>query len=307
MKLYHIITIIIVLLSIIIGFLYFYKNNDNDSCVLINKEINEYDLSKLLVLHDNKPYLWIYWDNIDGKNHSAIELCYKTVIRHCSKSFNIIKLNKNDILKWLPELIEYQEYIDKLQIAHKVDVYRIMLLYKYGGLYIDADIIVLRDPIEIIYKLCKHEFVGFGCTGNKCSYGYKTPSNAMLASRAGSILMGNVSKHLLKKIKEKDKFEYFDLGKYVIWEEIHNIKDYEYYHYSNNYDGTRDKHGNWITSDIIFSNTPIEYTNVDNMIFLMWYNSNVTDDIKTMTVDDLMNKDCNFTKYIKKSLNIKEL
>ena len=50
-----------------------------------------------------------------------------------------------------------------------------LLLYKYGGLYVDADTIVLRDPIEIIHKLQKYDFVGFGCTGNRCNYGYGKP------------------------------------------------------------------------------------------------------------------------------------
>ena len=60
-----------------------------------------------------------------------------------------------------------------LIIAHKVDIYRIMLLKKYGGLYLDSDIIVLKDPIDIINKLECYDFVGFGCTGTICfnSYG----------------------------------------------------------------------------------------------------------------------------------------
>jgi hypothetical protein len=292
MKLYYII-ITILIIFIILTFIYYYKYNNNH---------NVLDDFTIIYNNNTKPYLWLYWDNLDNKERSAIELCYKTVIFNCSNSFNIIRLNKNNILEWLPEIEKYKQYIDNLQIAHKVDIYRIMLLYKYGGLYIDADIIVLRDPIEIIQKLDLYDYVGFGCTGMVCSYGYGKPSNAMMASRQKSILMGNVLIHLLKKIQEKDKFEYFDLGKLVIWEEIANIKDYKYYHYTNNFDGTRDKHGKWVTSDIIFSSEPIEYVDPDNMIFLMWYNSEIKDNIKTMSEEELMSKDWNFTNYVKKAL-----
>jgi hypothetical protein len=257
----------------------------------------EYDKNK-------KPYLWVYWDNLNGnKTPALIELCYKSVVINCSKSFDIVKLNKDNILTWLPELADYKGDIDKLIIAHKVDVYRIMLLYNYGGIYIDADTIVLRNPIEIIDKLDKYDYVGFGCSGNNCTYGYGAPSNGIMAARSHSILMANVLKHIIKKIK-KDKFEYFDLGKYIIWEEIKNVNEYEYYHYPNKFDGTRDKYGNWITTNIIFSDIPIEYEDESNMIFFTLYNSEISNKISNMSEDELLAKDWNFTKFLKKGFHI---
>lgn len=257
----------------------------------------EYDKNK-------KPYLWTYWDNINGKTTPAIiDLCYKTVVANCSDSFDIIRLNKDNILKWLPEIEDYEKDIDKLIIAHKVDVYRIMLLYKYGGLYIDADTIVLKDPIEIINKLDKYEYIGFGCTGSSCTYGYGKPSNGIMASRPHSILMGKVLKKLLRKIGD-NRFDYFDLGKYVIWKEMKNVDEYEYYHYPNKYDGTRDKYGNWITTSIIFSNKPIEYEDEKNMIFFTLYNSEINENIHKMTQEELLEKNWNCTKFFKKGLHI---
>ena len=101
----------------------------------------------------NKPYLWQYWDNIDGRETPAyINLCFKTVDRKCSKSFQIVRLDKDNISKYLPEVNDYKELLTNLIVAHKVDIYRIMLLFKYGGIYLDADTICLRDPIEIIDK-----------------------------------------------------------------------------------------------------------------------------------------------------------
>ena len=78
-----------------------------------------------------------------------------------------------------------------------MDYYRILLLYKYGGLYIDADTLVLRDPIEIIEKLKNYDFVGFGCTGLKCNYGYGNPSNGILASRPNTKLMRNIKNNII--------------------------------------------------------------------------------------------------------------
>jgi phosphorylcholine metabolism protein LicD len=266
----------------------------------------EYDVYK-------KPYLWIYWDNINGlATPPLVELCYLTVLKNCSKSFDIVKLNKDNILNFLPELAEYSKYIDKLKIAHKVDLYRIMLLFKYSGLYIDADTIVLQDPIEIMRKLDRYDYIGFGCSGNKCKNGYKKPSNGIMAARANTYLFGKILTNILSKIKTIDlnntnkeyKFDYFDLGKHIIWDAISSTDEYEYYHYSNRFDGTRDRHGNWVTTQIIFSNTPIKYDNEDEMLFFTLYNSEISADIKKLSKDELLSSNWNVSLFLKRGLSL---
>jgi len=251
---------------------------------------------------NNKPYLWQYWD---GPKSSFITLSMKTVDNNCSKSFNIVRLNKDNIYDYLPEMKQYEDKIKDILIAQKVDIYRIMLLYKYGGIYLDADTIVLRDPIEIMDKLKKHDFVGFGCTGTKCKNGYGEPSNWILASRPHSILIAKVLENQLNQINNKNKFDYHDLGKLVIWKELKDLinnQNYEYFHYDNKIDGSRDKYGNWINSDIVFSNQKIEYDDENNMIFFVYYNSNISNDIKQISENDLMNKDWNITKFLKNGI-----
>lgn len=290
----------IIILLLIIYLIYINIKSMNRVKPLINKV-------KPIKRNNVKPYLWQYWDNIDSNRTPAyIELCLKSVDKHCSKSFNIIRLNKDNILKYLPELKTLSVYnkIEKLIIAHKVDLYRIMLLKKYGGLYMDADIVVLRDPIEIIDKLDEEDYVGFGCTGNVCINGYGTPSNWIIASRKDGMLVTNVLNSMINKIDRKDKFEYHDLGKLVIWDELTKLIEdgYKYYQYSNKIDGSRDKYGFWIDSDIAFSDYEIEYDDEDNMLFFVVYNSDVSKNIKDLSEEEILKKDWNFTKFIKKSI-----
>ena len=182
------------------------------------------------------------------------------------------------------------------------------LLYKYGGIYMDADLICLRDPIEIIQKLNKYDFVGFGCTGAKCSYGYGQPSNWLLASRPNSILMASVLKHLLNKIEKQDKFSYHDLGKMVIWEELNKLikeDNYEYFHYPNIFDGSRDINGAWVSSDIVFSDKKVEYEDEKNMMFFVFYSSDMEADVKKMSEKELLSKDWVYTKFLKRALDLK--
>jgi hypothetical protein len=180
-----------------------------------------------------------------------------------------------------------------------------MLLYKYGGIYLDADTIVLRDPIEIADKLKKYDFVGFGCTPEKCTYGYGKPSNWILAARPNSILMAKVLKNQLDQIDNKKSFDYHDLGKLVIWEELEDLiknHKYEYYHYPNKIDGSRDRDGNWITTELAFSNKKINYEDENNMIFFVYYNSHLDEQTKKISESELLSKDWNITKFIKRGL-----
>ena len=259
----------------------------------------DYDYTK-------KPYMWLYWDNKTGKNNPAIiDLCYDTVVKHCSESFEIVRLNKDNIESYIPELEHYKKYMKDLIIAHKVDIYRIMLLYKYGGIYLDSDIIVLKNPVEIMDKLKKYDFVGFGCTGYECKHGHGNPSNWLLASRPNTNLMGNILNKQLEIIKKNKKLDYHDIGKMLIWQELDNLfkQEYEYYHYPNTIDGTRDKNGKWVTTQRLFSNEKIEYDNEENMLFCVYYNSSDMN-INKLTRNEILSKDWNITKFIKKSLQI---
>jgi hypothetical protein len=282
-------------------------DHKNEKALVRNKFIASHKVGTL-------PYLWVYWDNIDGKKTPEyIKLCRETMWKHCQKDFIIMELDKDKILTFLPELLSKNriKHQANLKIQHKVDYYRILLLKKYGGLYLDADTIVLRSPIEIINRLKKHDFVGFGCTGNLCTYGYGNPSNGVMASRPNGKLISEVNDVIVYQMnnnKVGHKWGYFDFGKKLIWEAISKLgkKGYKYYHYSNHYDGTRDRHGKWVVTKRIFGTETIDYRSPDKMMFLILYNSGM-DEIRHMTREKLMNdsnesETMQITKFLKKSL-----
>ena len=285
-------------------------------CLIILKNNKEYDFDSTndyfnnLKKNNKKPYLWLYWDNLNDNNDPPIiDLCFQTVLKHCSKSFQIVRLNRNNIKDYIPEINNLDNYLSNLKIAHKVDIYRIMLLKKYGGMYLDSDIIVMKNPIEIIEKLDKYDFVGFGCTGIICKYGYGSPSNWLLASRPNTELMNNILNSQLKILEDiysnNKTISYHELGKLIIWKELENLinkKNYKYYHYPNTYDGTRDINGKWVFNDRIFTNKEIKYDNPNNLMFVVLYNSELEDLIKAMSKNELLNKNTNFGKFINLSL-----
>jgi len=269
--------------------------------------INCNKLRESFNLSSSKPKLWVYWETKPGyKMPDYIRLCIFSMYKHCFRSFDIIQLNEKNIYDYLPELVSKPFDLSKLLIAQKVDYYRVLLLKKYGGLYLDADTLVMKDPIEIIEKLKDYDYVGFGCTGMKCNYGYGKPSNGIMASRPNGRLISRVLDNLENKLtnNKNKKFGYFDLGKYIIWNELDYLiknENYKYYHYSNDYDGTRDMNGEWVTAKRLFSNEHIEYRYPNKLLFIVLYNSNMND-VRSLTERELMVMKMNISNFFRKSL-----
>jgi len=264
--------------------------------------------------HVEKPYLWVYWENKDDKpTPPIIELCLEIMRLRLSNNFNMILLDNNNITEYIPEIKERKHILDKLIIAHRVDYYRVLLLNKYGGLYLDEDIIVLNDLKDIINKLKDNDYIGFGCTGYKCINGYGKPSNWAMGSKANGIMISRLKKYLEKILDNitEDNIDYHTFGKLAIWKILDNLiknENYKYYHYDSEKIGTRDIEGKWITNDMLVSNKKIQFNNEDGLYLIVFYNSDaekILDNyFKNKTKEDLFNDNSNISYFIRKGYNI---
>lgn len=280
-----------------------------------------------------KPYLWVYWENIGNDTMPAyISLCRKTVRKHCQNSFNLIELNEKNIYNYIPELkeVESKIYFNRLPIAQKVDYYRLLLLHKYGGIYIDADTIVMRDLKEIADKLYDYDYVGFGeyflDRGKYNSYG--APQNWVMASRKNGIFITQLLKDMTAifmstkeltlpqinkefKADDEDIFLWHTLGKCFLRSTLEPLlkTGYHYYHYTSDIDGTRDASGRFITTQNIFSNETVTYKNIDELLFIAMSNWHISrmPNHKVMTEQEFLDQDTNFAALIKHSLGLKKI
>jgi len=248
---------------------------------LINQNIENFTQEqsvKLLPKIYTPRFVWTYWENKKERNepYSHIKLCFQTMKKHYAK-YNFKILNELTIKNYLPNL---REDLNNLMIAQKVDYYRVALLEKYGGVWIDADTIVLKDLEEVFDKLDNgYDFVGFGCTGLKCFNGSPYPSNGVMASRPNGLLMSSCLKKLNQMLDTNNKnYEYFDLGKNTIWKCKNELKNYNYYHFPSEYDGSRDKEGNWIHSPNHLSKTPTELLDLNKAFFILLANYELAND-----------------------------
>ena len=260
-----------------------------------------------------KPYLWVYWENKDGKQTPPIiEICLEIMRKRLSNNFNIVKLDQNNINEYIPEINERKHILDKLIIAHRVDYYRVLLLNKYGGLYLDTDIIVLNDLGDIIDKLRDNDYIGFGCTGYRCTNGYGRPSNWAMASKANGIMISRLKNYLENRLDSitEDEIDYHTFGKLAIWKILDDLiknENYKYYHYDSEKIGTRDIEGKWITNDMLVSNNKIQFNNEDGLYLIVFYNSDaekILDNyFRNKTKEDLFKDNSNISYFIRKGYN----
>ena len=289
MKTYVIIFIIILLLLFIC--LFVWKNNNTEN----------------FGTDDNK-IVWAYWENKDGYIPTHIKLCFETFEKHLKPKYKVIILNENTVKKYLPEV---RNDLNNLMIAQKVDYYRIALLHKYGGIWVDADTIIMRDFDEIFDKLKTYDFVGFGCTQRICFDGKNQPSNGVLAAQKNSKLMKLCLDKLNKKLDEKrEKIGYFDLGKYILWDALKELKQrekYDYYHFPSSHDGTRDINGYWLDTNRHFSEEDIKLIDENKLFFIFLTNAGINKYqpwVKTCKRDDLLHGKYWVCKMFRKALNI---
>lgn len=293
------------------------KSNEHFIEKLETTELNISDVPNIsgisAMANNSKPILWMYWENKPGVSKPPyINLCFKTVKKYCNGDFNIILLDNKSVFTYLPNL---RRDINELIIAQKTDYIRVALLYKYGGIWLDADTIVMKPLGEIVDKINDgHDYIGFGCSYEKCFNGFPKPSNGTMASKKNGILMGRVLADLNKKLDERNNgdFGYFDLGKISLWKNIHelmNDDNYSYYHYPSKYDGSRDANGKWVNVDNHISTSKTELIDENELLFVFLENNKFMGNNKKynwfskLTEIEILNGDYWISYLFRKSLS----
>lgn len=102
-----------------------------------------------------KPTIWLYWENSHKRKEEP------DLIKRCKKIYqkydNIIILNEVTIHDYLPDLIDCSRVE---HLAQKVDYYRAKLMYEYGGIWLDFDMILLNDLSYLYNELNEYDMMG---------------------------------------------------------------------------------------------------------------------------------------------------
>ena len=229
--------------------------------------------------------IWLYWENKYGHTKPAyLDLCLDTITKHCGYNFTIHVLNENNIYNFLPHLRKDLDYLLP-SIPMKTDYIRYNLLYKYGGIWLDSDTIVIQNLSPLIKKLEKYDFIGFGChNGNiMCKLtnnGYPKPANWVMVSKKNGKLMKkciDMANILLNKYnKYYFQKNYHILGRKLIWSQIKYLhkydKSWKYFHFSSKCI-ERDNNGIKLTNDRLLSTSIIDPICKSKYFFIPIYNT----------------------------------
>ena len=227
--------------------------------------------------------------------------------KHCSKNFDIKILNDKTIKKYLPNINPDIKNLNKKDLCKYVDYYRLLLLYKYGGIWLDADTIVFKDLQIIIDKLKEPNIslIGFGCSSSsnnfKCKR--KLPSNGVMAANKGSPILKTYIRKCDKKLKENtDLKDYYALGKYVLWDSLEE-HDYKGFHlFDLRYDNQFKPEGGWFSPKNHIENKKLKLLDEDKLLFTYLYNSNYSEKIRNMTKSELLKSNMVMGQMFRKSL-----
>ena len=245
--------------------------------------------------------IWMYWETLPGKKKPGyIDLCINSVKFNCRKCFDIIVLDEKKIYKYLPDLKDID--FSHLNLPQKVDYYRYALLEKYGGVWLDADILVLKCICPFYKKLDdKNDYVGFGCghdlkTCRKTLNGYSKPLNWFMISKKETPYIKCIKDKAYDKITSSKNIPYHSIGKVVLNECYNDLSkdDWTYTHIPSKCQ-EYDTKGNKL-NDIM---KPFEWKDCDGeRIFFPLYNTapGYPEWFKDLSEDDIRNNNKLFIK-----------
>ena len=104
-------------------------------------------------LNGEAPFIWSMWWQGTENLPEVVSLCFNKIRRHCgSRPFTIItKDNYRDYIS-LPEYITDKLNNGTIRLTHFSDIVRMYLLSRYGGMWIDATVLVTRDIPEEFFS-----------------------------------------------------------------------------------------------------------------------------------------------------------
>lgn len=137
------------------------------------------------VSEQDKERIFTIWFQGKEEAPALVQACWRSVKTHCTQE--LIVLDQNSIFEWieLPDFIIRKWEAGKIRPAHFADICRIELLYKYGGLWLDATDYVFAPMPE---WLMKQDFFVF-MSGERQRGAYSYVQNCFIRGRKGNYLL----------------------------------------------------------------------------------------------------------------------
>lgn len=145
--------------------------------------------------------VFTYWE---GRKYKLLEILREIKIKFSNNGmrFNLVLLDDKNIEQYCD--IKPRNF-DSLLPAHKADFYRVYLINKYGGIWLDADTLLMSDLAELFAQLEKQH--GFFITENN-----KYIWNGVFGSNKNTDLMNGWLEHIVRRIEVGPPMDWTALG-----------------------------------------------------------------------------------------------
>ncbi len=163
--------------------------------------------------------LFFYWEGVEYK---LIKRLRELIYLHSTngKGYKVNFLNNLNLSNYVKEL---PECFNDLCIAHKADYIRVYVIAKYGGIWIDSDVIIM-DKLDDLFNIINNQD-GFFINENN-----QYLCNGLFGSKANTPLMNEWLNQINNILKlKKQNIEWTEIGNQIL-EKI--IKETSYF---NNY------------------------------------------------------------------------
>lgn len=158
------------------------------------------------------PIVWQYWETKPGHNKPGyIELAMNLVQKSCEQdNIKYVKITPENLSEYVNIATLPKNWHNIKQIAHKADYLRAVLLYNYGGLWLDADVIVKNGFEPLIDDLKNADLVVFGDDNDEISIG-------IIAARKNSPFIKEWLDKMTEKINKNTDFNWTEIGYDILY------------------------------------------------------------------------------------------
>jgi hypothetical protein len=157
--------------------------------------------------------IWMYWEDLPGSRRPAyLDLCLET-IRDQAGSFDIQMAGRDSIFDLLPDL-DPDVWNGLPNPVMRSDFARTRLVHRYGGLWLDADVIAMLPLDPLIAPLSTADVVGWGSELGGRFY------NGLFAARPGADLIGRwveEQDRTLRDARDWGRLAWGALGQDIMW------------------------------------------------------------------------------------------
>jgi hypothetical protein len=141
--------------------------------------------------------VWFYWE---GKCPEWIEACRRTIL---AKAPNARFLTPETFGELWTEDRDIR--LSRLYVAHRADFIRAYLLAKFGGLWLDADCIVMQSLQPLLDKLGEYDFIA-----HRERNGFFT--NGLMAAKSGSVIARQFYEKICQVLRKRRAISWREIG-----------------------------------------------------------------------------------------------